>query len=95
MRLSSSALLAAVAAPLLAFAQTNSTSGNGPNAFKIPPSGLTASAGQTTNLQWTPTTDGSVTLILRSGASNNLNEGAVIACRSSASSTRCERKKKC
>lgn len=88
MRISTSAILAAVAAPLLAFAQTNSTGAdnNGPNAFKIPPEGLMSSAGKTTNLQWTPTTDGTVTLILRSGASNNLNEGAVIACKSRDSS---------
>ena len=80
MRFSSSAILAAVAAPLLAFAQSNSP--DGPNAFKIPVGGLMASAGKTTTLQWTPTTDGPVTLILRSGASSNLIQGAIIACRS-------------
>ncbi|KAI7639207.1 hypothetical protein KC319_g14517, partial [Hortaea werneckii] len=59
-----------LSAPLLALAQ---------NAFKIPDSGLSATGGQPLDLQWNPTTDGTVTLILRSGSSNNLNEGTVIA----------------
>jgi len=31
-------------------------------------------------LEWNPTTDGTVTLVLRSGASNDLTGGTVIAC---------------
>ncbi|KAI7563277.1 hypothetical protein KC343_g7658 [Hortaea werneckii] len=59
-----------LSAPLLALAQ---------NAFKIPEAGLSATGGQPVDLQWDPTTDGTVTLVLRSGSSNNLNEGTVIA----------------
>jgi len=59
-----------LSAPLLALAQ---------NAFKIPDAGLSATGGQPVDLQWDPTTDGTVTLVLRSGSSNNLNEGTVIA----------------
>ncbi|KAI7468332.1 hypothetical protein KC351_g13710 [Hortaea werneckii] len=59
-----------LSAPLLALAQ---------NAFEIPEAGLSATGGQPVDLQWDPTTDGTVTLVLRSGSSNNLNEGTVIA----------------
>ncbi|KAI7235577.1 hypothetical protein KC330_g4203 [Hortaea werneckii] len=59
-----------LSAPLLALAQ---------NKFKIPEAGLSATGGQPVDLQWDPTTDGTVTLVLRSGSSNNLNEGTVIA----------------
>ncbi|RMZ06396.1 hypothetical protein D0862_04636 [Hortaea werneckii] len=59
-----------LSAPLLALAQ---------NAFNIPDAGLSATGGQPLDLSWDPTTDGTVTLVLRSGSSNNLNEGTVIA----------------
>ncbi|KAI7335262.1 hypothetical protein KC315_g3344, partial [Hortaea werneckii] len=59
-----------LSAPLLALAQ---------NAFNIPEAGLSATGGQPLDLSWDPTTDGTVTLVLRSGSSNNLNEGTVIA----------------
>ena len=72
-------IVALLSAPLLAFAQ-----GNGPNAFKLPPEGIVAAAGKPTDLEWTPTTGGTVSLVLRSGASNDLKAGVRIACRSSA-----------
>ena len=80
MRFSSSAFLAVAAAPLLALAQNDS---NGSNPFNIPTSSLNTEAGETVNLTWKPTTQGTVTIYLRSGASNNLNKGVAIACTSS------------
>ncbi|KAI9677907.1 MAG: hypothetical protein M1829_002404 [Trizodia sp. TS-e1964] len=49
------------------------------NPFAIPPSGLSFKAGSTGTISWTPTTSGTVTLILRSGASTSLNTGTTIA----------------
>lgn len=68
-----SLLIAALSAPLLAFAQ------NKPNPFNVPSSGLSATAGQDLQLMWMPTTDGTVSLILRSGGSDNLKDGTTIA----------------
>lgn len=68
-----SLLLALVSAPLLAFAQSA-------NPFSIPDAGLSATGGQPLELMWNPTTDGTVTLVLRSGNADNLAEGTVIAC---------------
>ena len=65
-------LLALLSAPLLSLAQS------GANPFNIPPEGLSASGGEPLELNWEPTTDGTVTLVLRSGSSNDLNEGTVI-----------------
>lgn len=67
-----STLLTILSAPLLALAQQA-------NPFNIPSEGLSAAAGTPLKLQWKPTTDGTVTLVLRSGSSNDLNEGTVIA----------------
>lgn len=67
-----SSLLALLSAPLLALA--------GPNPFKIPSGGLSATGGKPLTLEWTPTTSGSITLVLRSGSADNLDEGTVIAC---------------
>lgn len=64
-------LLAALAATVLG--------ADNPNPFKIPEAGLNTKAATTLNLQWNPTTSGTVSLILRSGASSNLDEGAYIA----------------
>ncbi|EMC93602.1 hypothetical protein BAUCODRAFT_37282 [Baudoinia panamericana UAMH 10762] len=50
------------------------------NPFKVPPGNYVATAGQPLNLTWTPTTQGTVTLVLRSGSSANLFAGTVIAC---------------
>jgi hypothetical protein len=77
MRFSTSAFLAVAAAPLLAFAQGGES--NGSNPFNIPTTSLNTEAGATVNLTWKPTTEGPVTIYLRSGASNNLNKGVAIA----------------
>ncbi|KAK6437198.1 hypothetical protein LTR95_006614 [Oleoguttula sp. CCFEE 5521] len=76
MRFFGTALLA-LAAPLLVAAQDSGNSSA--NAFIVPTSGISGTAGQTLNLQWTPTTSGTVSLILRSGASSDLNKGTTIA----------------
>lgn len=68
-----STLIALLSAPLLALAQS------GANPFNIPPEGLSAAADEPLTLSWKPTTDSTVTLVLRSGSSNNLNEGTEIA----------------
>ncbi|KAK3713515.1 hypothetical protein LTR37_008473 [Vermiconidia calcicola] len=65
-------VLALLSAPLLALAQQA-------NPFNIPPEGIAAEGGEPLTLEWEPTTSGTVSLILRSGASNNLNEGTMIA----------------
>ena len=65
-------LLAFLSAPLLALAQQ-------PNAFIIPDEGLSATGGQPLDLKWQPTTDGTISLILRSGSAENLAEGTIIA----------------
>ncbi|KAF4553525.1 putative Ser-Thr-rich glycosyl-phosphatidyl-inositol-anchored membrane protein [Elsinoe fawcettii] len=72
MKFSATALVAFLASPLLVLAQN-------PNPFNIPTTGLTASAGQSVTLTWNPTTQGTVSLILRSGASNALAPGEPIA----------------
>lgn len=79
MRFTQSAFLAVAAAPLLAFAQGTSES-NGSNPFSIPTESLNTEAGETVDLKWDPTTEGTVTIYLRSGASNDLNKGVAIAC---------------
>ncbi|KAK5016678.1 hypothetical protein LTR16_002547 [Cryomyces antarcticus] len=48
------------------------------NPFNIPSTGIAFTAGQPTTLNWQPTTSGTVTLVLRQGASNNLAQGAII-----------------
>lgn len=73
MRFSLSLVATLLSAPFLAFAA------DGPNAFIVPSSGLQATAGQALTLKWTPSTSGTVSLILRSGSSNNLAEGTTIA----------------
>lgn len=78
MRFSASTILAVVA---VAAAQGTSDS-NGSNPFNIPPEGLNTEAGDTVDLTWQPTTEGTVTIYLRSGASNDLNKGEPIACTS-------------
>jgi len=80
MRFSTSAFLAVAAAPLLAFAQGGES--NGSNPFNIPTTSLNTEAGASVDLTWKPTTEGTVTIYLRSGASNNLNKGTAIACTS-------------
>ncbi|TKA60116.1 hypothetical protein B0A49_10843 [Cryomyces minteri] len=48
------------------------------NPFNIPSTGIAFTAGQPTTLNWQPTTSGTVTLVVRQGASNNLAQGAII-----------------
>lgn len=67
-------IVALLSAPLLAFAQDGKA-----NPFNVPMSGLSASAGQPLTLTWKPTTEGKVSLILRSGGSDNLKAGTTIA----------------
>lgn len=50
---------------------------NGPNAFNNPV-GFSLTAGKPTTITWNPTTPGTVTLKLRSGANSDLNQGTVI-----------------
>lgn len=54
--------------------------GSGDNAFRIPPGGISFTAGQPATISWTPSTGGTVTLKLREGASSTLNPGTVIKC---------------
>ncbi|KAK1075813.1 hypothetical protein LTR12_001427 [Friedmanniomyces endolithicus] len=68
---SRSFILTLLGAPLLALAQSA-------NPFKIP-TNFSATAGQPLSLNWKPTTSGTVTLVLRSGASSDLAAGTVIA----------------
>lgn len=46
-------------------------------------SSFMVTAGQSSTITWTPTTQGPVTLTLRDGAASDLNKGTVIACTSS------------
>ncbi|KAI5212540.1 hypothetical protein AUEXF2481DRAFT_5623 [Aureobasidium subglaciale EXF-2481] len=71
MRFSTQTLVALLASPLLAFAASENKFTNSDY------NGITA--GQTFNIKWDPTTSGTVSLILRSGASNNLTPGVYVA----------------
>ncbi len=51
---------------------------SGDNAFKIPPGGFSLVAGQPATIEWTPSTPGTVTLKLRSGANSALDSGTII-----------------
>lgn len=74
MKFTTSTLIALFASPLLALAQNA-------NPFKIPTEGISAKAGSSVTLNWEPTTSGTVTLLVRQGASSNLNPGTAIACK--------------
>lgn len=50
------------------------------NPFKIPNGGYTFTAGQATTLKWTPTTSGTVSLLLQHGEVTTPSEGTPIAC---------------
>lgn len=73
MRFSTQALFAVLASPLIALAASTA------NPFDNPSGGYNITAGQSTTLKWTATTSGTVSLILRSGASNDLIAGTYIA----------------
>ncbi|KAL1633626.1 hypothetical protein SLS56_002774 [Neofusicoccum ribis] len=49
------------------------------NAFIVPTDGFSPVAGKSIDLKWDPTAGKTVTLVLRSGASNDLKEGSPIA----------------
>ncbi|KAF7845876.1 hypothetical protein BT93_L0210 [Corymbia citriodora subsp. variegata] len=71
MRYATQALLAALAYSVQVLANANP--------FNVPNGGYNVTAGSSTTLAWTPTTSGTVSLILRSGASSNLATGTYIA----------------
>ncbi len=50
-----------------------------PNPFTLKPDFM-INAGEPTTITWEPTTDGTVSIRLRAGASSNLEEGTIIAC---------------
>ena len=50
-----------------------------PNPFNIPAEGYNFTAGHASTITWKPTTEGDVTLRLRSGPTNDLDQGIVIA----------------
>ncbi|KAI9869036.1 MAG: hypothetical protein M1813_002859 [Trichoglossum hirsutum] len=52
---------------------------NGANPFNIPPSGLSFTAGSPSAITWTPTSQGTITIILRQGSSTALGDGTPIA----------------
>ncbi|KAI9782116.1 MAG: hypothetical protein M1839_005463 [Geoglossum umbratile] len=52
---------------------------NGPNPFSIPGSGLAFVAGTPSTISWTPTTSGTITILLRKGPSGQLDAGTAIA----------------
>ena len=68
-----------VLAPLVTFVAVALAAGQ-PNPFSVP-EGFALTAGKPTTLKWTPTTPGTVTLTLREGSSNNLDQGTVIKCK--------------
>ncbi|KAH0545067.1 hypothetical protein FGG08_000838 [Glutinoglossum americanum] len=76
MRFSITAFFAAAVA---AVATAQSAQPNGPNPFIIPTSGLSFTAGSSSTISWTPTTSGTVTIILRQGSSSQLSDGTPIA----------------
>lgn len=67
-----STVVALFSAPFLVLADN-------PNPFNIPSTGLSCTAGQACDLKWTPTTSGTISLVLRNGASNDLAKGVTIA----------------
>lgn len=62
------------------FAAAIAQQGSGDNPFKIPPGGISFTAGQPATISWTPSTGGTVTLKLREGAASALNTGTIIKC---------------
>lgn len=73
MYISPSFIVALLGAPFLVLAQSDA------NPFNNPSGGYSATAGKPLTLSWKPTTDGTVSLILRSGNSGDLAEGTTIA----------------
>ena len=53
------------------------------NPFTIPRSGFSFKAGEASDINWSPTTNGTVSIILRSGPNSNFDHGEIVACTSS------------
>ncbi|OCL06853.1 hypothetical protein AOQ84DRAFT_69090 [Glonium stellatum] len=70
-------LLPALLAPL-ALAQTQNFN-KYQNPFTIPRSGFSFTAGKASDINWTPTTNGTVSIMLRSGPSSNFEYGEMVA----------------
>jgi len=68
-------LLALFVSALAALAAAQSA----PNPITAPTGGMVVQAGEATTITWTPTTQGTVTLELRSGSANDLSTGTTIA----------------
>ncbi|KAF2459709.1 Ser-Thr-rich glycosyl-phosphatidyl-inositol-anchored membrane family-domain-containing protein [Lineolata rhizophorae] len=49
------------------------------NPFHIPANGLSFRAGESSEITWSPTTEGTVTIVLRSGTSDDLAQGLPVA----------------
>lgn len=49
------------------------------NPFTIPRSGFSFKAGEASDINWSPTTNGTVSIILRSGPSSNFDHGEIVA----------------
>ncbi|PGH35213.1 hypothetical protein GX50_01909 [[Emmonsia] crescens] len=62
-----------------AFAAFAAAQGSTENAFLNPPGGYQFAAGKPTELSWTPSTDGTVTLKLQKGENTTPQDGIVIA----------------
>jgi Ser-Thr-rich glycosyl-phosphatidyl-inositol-anchored membrane family len=52
------------------------------NAFIVPTSGTVYAAGDSTTLEWDPTTNGTVSLRLQWGTTTTASDGVAIACES-------------
>ena len=73
-------LLPVLLAPIV-LAQTESFNKD-QNPFTIPRSGFSFKAGEASDINWSPTTNGTVSIILRSGPSSNFDHGEIVACMS-------------
>lgn len=71
--------VSSIACFIVAVVAQSSSTANPPTV----PSSYSVTAGQPSTFTWKPTTNGPVTLTLRSGAASDLNTGTVIACKQS------------
>lgn len=62
----------------IALAQTESFN-KYQNPFTIPRSGFSFTAGEASDINWSPTTNGTVSIILRSGPNSNFDHGEIVA----------------
>ena len=54
---------------------------DGPNAFKVPPGGYKVMGGTPNQIDWEPSSKGTVTLKLQSGSVSGPETGTIIACK--------------